>query len=283
MVIAMSIVRKLGTMVAYGYRGLDLSVDLALALRLGAELVEILPDWRAFPAPTDARRQVADAGLTVHSIHGCWGRQSIGQLKVDLGSTETKTQVASIDNVKTCIEWAQAVGGTCLVVHPGVSSPPVLREARRDALFAALKTLAGHARGSGVVLCVENMPPGVSPGSRMSDLASLIVDLAEPQIALALDTGHANIVAQAHDETAKAGQWLRTTHVHDNDGEYDTHLPPGMGFINWEAWRHSLDSIHYEGPIILECIRHLRSYPETITPAFLAHLNKLTGSDSVSS
>ena len=46
-----------------------------------------------------------------------------------------------------------------------------------------------------MIVCVENMPPGVHPGSRMAELAELLRELDHPQLALALDTGHANLTA----------------------------------------------------------------------------------------
>ena len=86
------------------------------------------------------------------------------------------------------------------------------------------------------MICVENMPPGVHPGSRMADLAALLVELAEPGLALALDTGHANLGEGVVHETVAAGSLLATTHVHDNNGRQDSHLPPGHGTIDWAAW-----------------------------------------------
>ena len=53
--------------------------------RLGAAVLEILPDWRLFPDPRALRDRVADAGLAIHSAHGCWGGQSIRAPRVDLG------------------------------------------------------------------------------------------------------------------------------------------------------------------------------------------------------
>ena len=87
MTIARQSVRPLGTMVAYGFADRDLDVDLAIARRLGARVLEILPDWRVLPDPEAAcDAQVADAGLAVHSAHGCWGGQSIRAARVDLGA-----------------------------------------------------------------------------------------------------------------------------------------------------------------------------------------------------
>src|SRR5579864_401753 len=67
------VVRPLGTMVTYGFAHGRIESDLALALRLGARWLEILPDWRAYPDASELRVPVADHGMLIHSAHGCWG------------------------------------------------------------------------------------------------------------------------------------------------------------------------------------------------------------------
>jgi sugar phosphate isomerase/epimerase len=280
MTIATAIPRPLGTMVAYGFATIDLDSDLALAHRLGASVLEIFPEWRSLPDPGVLRARVADSGLTIHSAHGCWGGQTIHADRVDLGQPDPSVHRASVADLKRCVDWLGAAGGTCLVVHPGGLSDAAQAPARRDALARGLIALADHARGSGVILCVENMPTGVHPGSRMADLFDLVAALDRPELALALDTGHAHIAATPAAETEAAGRLLRTTHVHDNDGRQDTHLPPGLGTLDWNAWVEALDAIDYRGPILLECIRHLRSHPDSLDDALLDRLGKLTRRDS---
>lgn len=271
--------RPLGTMIAYGFPGQSVAVDLAIAQRLGATLVEILPDWRAYPDPRPLARAVADAGLAVHSAHGCWGGQSIAAPRVDLAALDPATRAASIDDLRRCLDWLSDAGGAFLVVHPGGLSDPEDFAPRREALAASLLALADHARSTGVVVCVENMPPGVHPGSRMADIAALVAEIGRPELALALDTGHAQITHSPAAESLAAHRLLRTTHVHDNDGRQDTHLPPGLGIVDWESWRITLNTLEYSGPILLECIRILRRQPELITDAFLALLHRLTVRD----
>ena len=96
---------------------------------------------------------------------------------------------------------------------------------------------------------------------------------------MALDTGHAHISASAGSETLDAGARLRTTHVHDNDGRQDVHFPPGMGSIDWGGWVTTLDAIDYRGPIVLECIKHLRARPTTLTADLLDRLRRMCGLD----
>lgn len=271
------IVRSLGTMVAYGFERGSVLADLEVAGRIGATALEILPDWARRPDPSAMRAIARDRGFLIHSAHGCWGGRSIRAGRVDLGSVDRATWRASLDDLKGCLDWLEEAGGTHLVVHPGGLSDPEQAPARRESLREGLVALAEHIGGSGLVACVENMPPGVHPGSVMADLRDLVTEIDRPEIGLALDTGHANMVATADGETRSAGRWLRTTHVHDNNGRSDTHEPPGLGTVDWGAWIAALDAIDYRGPIMLECIRHLRQAPEMIDAGFLARLDGLTG------
>jgi sugar phosphate isomerase/epimerase len=264
--------RLLGTMIPYGYRAIDLDDELKLARSLGVLLLEILPGWSGLPDPLSLADRVQKAGLKVHSAHGCWGGQSIRAARVDLGSTDSRTHQESIDDLMRCVDWLQAAGGKCLVVHPGGLSDENEQARRRSALGRGLVLLGEHARGAGVLICVENMPPGVYPGSRMADLAELLRELEHSQLALALDTGHANLGEGIVNETAVAGSLLATTHVHDNNGWQDTHLPPGHGTVDWSEWGSALDSIGYHGPIVLECIKHIRENPSSYRPDVLAGL-----------
>jgi sugar phosphate isomerase/epimerase len=259
-------------MVTYGYPDIDFDDELSLAIGIGATVLEILPQWSQLPDPVLVRRRAADRGLAIHSAHGCWGGQTIRARRVDLGATDLSTHRESVADLKGCIDWLARAGGRYLVVHPGGLSLAEDRADRRAALARGLRELAEHVEGSGVIVCVENMPPGVHPGSRMAELAELLRELDHSGLALALDTGHANLNASAAAETRDAGSLLATTHVHDNNGRQDSHEPPGHGTIDWPDWGRALDSVGYHGPILLECIRHLRSNPTSLKPEILAGL-----------
>jgi len=81
-----------------------------------------------------------------------------------------------------------------------------------------------------------------------------LVDELWPEIAgVNVDTGHANLgdlgAAQA---IRMAGERLITTHLQDNHGAHDEHLPPGDGLIDWEGVAQALAEIGYSGCIMLE-------------------------------
>ena len=63
MTITTPIRRPLGTMIVYGYPRAELGGELAIARRIGAELLEILPDWRQYPDPRELVARAEDAGL----------------------------------------------------------------------------------------------------------------------------------------------------------------------------------------------------------------------------
>jgi sugar phosphate isomerase/epimerase len=261
-------------MVTYGYPEIGLDEELNLALWIGASVLEILPDWGRLPDPTLVRKQVADHGLSIHSAHGCWGGRSIRARRVDLGTTSPSEHRESLDDLRGCVDWLAEAGGKHLVVHPGGLSDRDESAARRSALARGLVDLADHATATGVIICVENMPPGVHPGSSMAELAELLLELGHQNLALALDTGHAHLTSSPALETQAAGSLLATTHVHDNNGRQDSHEPPGHGTINWTEWGQALDSVGYRGPIMLECIRHLRQSPSSFMPEVVAGLRR---------
>lgn len=268
--------RPLGTMITHGYHRIDVETDLQIARRLGASHIEVLPNWRSLLDPTELRRRIADHGLILHSAHGCWGGQTIKAARVDLADPDPVVIRASLADLAACIDWLAAAGGRHLVIHPGGLSDPKDVDRRAETLRAGLEALANQAVDYDVVLCVENMPPGVHPGSRMADLARMVAEIDRAGVRLAIDTGHANLVDSAAAETIQAGRWLATTHVHDNNGRQDRHEPPGRGTIDWDAWVAALDQIEYEGPIILECIRHLRERPDSIDEKLMSLLDRIT-------
>lgn len=272
----MLISRPLGTMVVHAPPRLPVTTDLTLARRLGATLVEVLPEWNKCPDPGELGHLIREEGFTLHSAHGCWGSRTLRASRVDLAATDEQVRLASCADIRGCVEWLALAGGTYLIVHPGGLSDLSDQKSRTSSLCQSLAELAEFARSSEIVICVENMPPGVFPGSQMSTLANLVAQIGQPSLALALDTGHAHVSATPTQETLAAGPLLATTHVHDNNGRQDTHMPPGLGTISWVAWVEALDKIGYAGPIMLECIRQIRENPSLINPSFRQILRDLT-------
>jgi len=89
--------------------------------------------------------------------------------------------------------------------------------------------------------------------AQMEYLLALVEELGPEIAGVNVDTGHANLGDLGAARALRmAGQWLITTHLHDNHGHTDEHLPPGEGLIVWEEVAEALREIGYEGCIMLE-------------------------------
>ena len=186
------------------------------------------PTGAPSPIPSAFAPALADSGILGSTAPTAAGEASRSAPR---GSTSaiptTPSAMPSLDDLKRCLDWLAEAGGTHLVVHPGgLSDPSRPTPAARPCARGLHRPRRPRRGPSARSICVENMPPGVHPGSRMADLAALVAGLDRPEIGLALDTGHAHIAADPASETLAAGRWLRTTHVHDNNGRQDSHLPP---------------------------------------------------------
>ena len=98
-------------------------------------------------------------------------------------------------------------------------------------------------------------------------LKHLMERIHSDRIGVCLDVGHAHYsrtpVGQWFDQL---GPWIRYLHLSDNLGEFDDHLPPGKGSIDWAQVSKRWESLGKEIPITLET-GNLKSTKESI--AFL--------------
>ena len=70
---------------------------------------------------------------------------------------------------------------------------------------------------------------------------------------LCLDTGHELSLGLSPAEAVRlAGKDLQVLHVHDNDGNRDRHLIPGMGVADWMDFYKALNEVGFDGVFSLE-------------------------------
>jgi sugar phosphate isomerase/epimerase len=155
------------------------------------------------------------------------------------------------------VEAASALGAPVLVFH--VSS---LRFAAADTTVRArtragdrerVRAVAEFAGERRIRVALEN---GSHPG-HPDYLLDLLGSLDLPNVGIALDTGHANLRGTpAHDVAERVASLVIHTHLHDNRGIRDEHLPPGEGGIDWARLVGALTSRHYAGAWCLELKGH---------------------------
>lgn len=134
-----------------------------------------------------------------------------------------------------------------------------------DRLFFSWMLEDAHRYGVGIA--IENLfNGGEAGGVRLNPVdysIALADELCDPLVGVCYDTGHGNIkrynllggekdTTDAYANIIRIGKRLRATHIHDNTGDIDEHIPPFMGTIDWKGVMRALDEIGYEQSFTFE-------------------------------
>ena len=166
-----------------------------------------------------------------------------------------------MDEVKRSIEVAEQIPLKYVVIHLGERhdtwSPRTLEHS-----ITALEHLRAFASPVGVKLNVENILNEVTQPQHILEIlrAGHFSD-----IGVCLDTGHANIDGGVIPVLAELKAHLRSTHLHDNQGEKDEHLWPGEGTIQWPPTMTELKSAAQLEAGVLEIHYALGDSAEAVT------------------
>jgi sugar phosphate isomerase/epimerase len=239
-------------------------------LRSGVDEIEIFCarqhlDYHNHAQIEELKHWFRDAELKVHSIHSplfsddIWGRSGPHALISMTGTTKAQ-RIAATDEVKRAIELADSVPFQYAIQHIGVPEEEY-DDRKVEAAFNCLDELIVFGKQLGVEVLVENIPNAFSRAERLK----LFVGTTHLPLNFCFDTGHAHLSGGVESEFRLMKDRIRSTHVHDNDGELDNHIFPlsgGGGSIEWGPAMELLDSCDDDVPLVLE----LREVPEMENP-----------------
>ena len=212
-----------------------------LAARAGFTGVEVMvTNDPSSQDPAAMAALAGEYGLSIGAIHApcllltrkVWGTDPVGKI-------ERSVQVAS------------EAGVPVVVVHP----PYRWQGAYRRLLTASpANGPAGLSGDPMVTVAVENMFPFHIGKRRLTVHAGQDLDELDLMPHLVLDTSHAAVAGHDLIEVRKRfGARLRHVHLSDNAGKgWDSHLPPGEGTLNLDAFLLDLVASGYRGNISLE-------------------------------
>lgn len=223
----------------------------------GAEAVEIFAARGHFNY-TDRQhvREIANwfrtSGIAFHSMHSPmysddeWGRG--GGPPVNIAAIDKRDRIAAMDEIKRALEVAEQAPFQFLVQHVGVGNESS-DERKQEAAMMSLEHLHAFARPLGVQLLVENIPNELSTPEALMGLlhAGRFTD-----IGVCFDLGHAHMVSSVKQAFEVLQDRIRSTHVHDNNKDHDSHLWPGEGSIDWKEAMELLRTAPGVPPILLE-------------------------------
>ncbi|MGB7845518.1 MAG: sugar phosphate isomerase/epimerase family protein [Candidatus Acidiferrum sp.] len=212
---------------------------------------------------------LADNHLQLGSLHAPTSRDvnvnREGGSPLSLAEVERVRRVEAMDELKRVIDASEDLPFPRLILHMG-GSRETADPRKRDAAFSSLEHLVLHAKHAGVTVCVENT---TSEMGQPSYLRSFVDETRLTGLRFNFDIGHAHLAEGPVEERLAKGfeplkELIASTHIHDNHGEKDEHLPPYDGSIDWPA-----------------ALKLLRSAPATDLPLTL-ELKEKTGPDAPS-
>ena len=246
----------------------------------GFEAVEIFATRSHFDYATKAEvqaiaRALADHQLQLSSLHAPTSRDvSVnreGGVPLSVTEVERVRRIEAMDELKRVIDVAEDLPFLRMILHMGGS-----REAadprKRDAAFSTLEHLTLHARHVGVTICLENT---TSEMGEPSYLRSFVDETRLTGLRFNFDIGHAHLAdGEEAGRIARSLEPLKdlvaSTHIHDNHGEKDEHLPPYDGTIDWAEAVKALKTIPGEVPLTVELKEKTGPDAQTLTEQIAA-------------
>ena len=188
---------------------------------------------------------LGECGVRVHSVHSPFG------IECDVSSLDDKIHERGVDGLIASIEVANMLGAGKVIVHASHSLNGTVN-GRFERARGVLREMTGLARESGIVLALENLPPGYL-GHTPDEMLDLLDGLDRESIGICFDSGHANLSGHFHEFAAALLPRSVTMHLHDNDGKTDEHRFPGEGTIDWRAFGSLCHKAGAGASMMLEC------------------------------
>ena len=191
--------------------------------------------------------------IEFHSMHAPmiaeydWSRRS-GFEHLNIASTDRKTRINAMDEIKRAIEVAEKLPFRYLVQHVGNSTEEFDMH-KFDAALTSIEHLRAFAKPLGVRMLVENIPNELSTPEKLKELLR-VGHFGD--VGVCFDTGHAHMMGGVAPALELLKDDIRSTHVHDNKQDRDAHLWPGEGTIDWKLTMELLQSAPQIPPVLLE-------------------------------
>ena len=209
-----------------------------------------------------------------YQVHG-----EYGSINFELTSGDPVSREKALGRMEEWLRYASMLEADVLVVHLGFPRPRLdetydrVIEGVVELNVEIARRLAEVGEEYGVKVAFENC---VEPwfGASPADLLLLLEEADVQGLGVCLDTGHLNVNGlDVAGSIRRLGDAIIATHLHDNDGRYDQHLPPLAGSIDWREVLKAFREIKFDKPLIYEFGSQRGQSPENI----VATLRLVTG------
>ncbi len=202
-------------------------------------------------------KEIADwfrsSGIPLNSMHspmysGYEWKGDPDSPPVNVASTDRKTRILAMDEIKRAIEVAEQIPFRFLIQHMGLPDEEFSEE-KFDACMTSIEHLRAFAKPLGVTVLVENIPNELSTPDKLMEFLRLS---RFDDVGVCFDIGHANVMSNVPNAFETLHERIRSVHVHDNKGDRDAHLWPGEGSIDWKETVGRLRTAPNDPSLVLE-------------------------------
>jgi sugar phosphate isomerase/epimerase len=215
------------------------------------------------------------SGIPLNSVHSPlfadyeWGRA--GAPPINITSTDRAHRVDAMDEIKRSLEIAEQIPFRFLVQHLGTPNES-FSEKKFEAAMTSIEHLRAFAKPLGVRILLENIPNELSTPDKLVDL---IHQAHFDDVGVCFDFGHAHIMSSVREAFEILRNYVRSSHVHDNAKNKDSHLWPGQGTIDWKEAMDLLRSAPQTPPVLLELESEEKGNPLEKLPQTFEKLERI--------
>jgi len=159
------------------------------------------------------------------SVHGPF-------MDLSPGAVDSKIAAASLERYFQLISFCRILKPEVVVLHSGYEKWKYAGEVRLwlDKSRETWLKVMDAAEGTGVKVAIENIVDE-EPGH----LRQLVEEVAHPMFGMCLDVGHREIFSKLPIASWVTGMHphIFELHLHDNNGDADSHLPIGSGRVDF--------------------------------------------------
>ena len=226
----------------------------------GFETVEVFAtrshfDYRDAAAVSQLAEWLRDTRLELHSVHapivdairdGQW----VGSFSNAAADEGRRT--AAVEETRAALEIARIVPFRYLVLHLGMPAGEKVPQHDNQPAAArrSVEQIVELAAAVHVQVALEVIPNALSAPDALCRLIE--DDLEGSGAGICLDYGHAHLMGDLVEAIETVSGHLYTTHVHDNGGRRDDHLPPYGGRIDWDVAMMATQKIGYDDVLMFE-------------------------------